>query len=147
MMATPLQAVAVVFNPEPAVGVPPAELLATAETGDAKAQNELGEAFYAGKQGTARDPVEAVKWFRRAAGQNFAAAQCNLGLCYERGDGVAKYEVEAYKWYVLAAAQGDTRAKRNLTLLELMLSPEQVAEGKRRAQDWLDRRKATSLNP
>jgi hypothetical protein len=54
---------------------------------------------------------------------------------------VAKYAVEAYKWDLLAAAQGDTKAKRNATMLELMLSPEQIAEGKRRAQVWLGPRK------
>ena len=53
---------------------------------------------------------------------------------------MAKYEVEAYKWYLLAAAQGDTKGKRNASMMELMLSPEQITEGKRRAQDWLDNR-------
>ena len=86
-----------------------------------------------------------MKWFRQAAEQNLAAAQSNLGVCYERGDGVAKYEVEAYKWDLLAAAQGDKKAKRNASLLELMLSPKEIAEGKRRAQDWLEQQKNTPL--
>jgi len=30
-------------------------------------------------------PVEAVKWYRKAAEQNYAPAQNNLGLCYEHG--------------------------------------------------------------
>jgi hypothetical protein len=125
-------------------GSPLAELRAKAATGDAQAQNELGEAFYAGTRGVAKDAVAAVKWFRKAAEQNLAAAQSNLGVCYERGDGVAKYEVEAYKWYALAGAQGDTKAKRNASMLELMLSQEQIAEAKRRAQDWLEQRKKAS---
>jgi TPR repeat protein len=126
-------------------GSPLADLRAKAETGDAQAQNELGEALYAGKRGVAKNAVEAVKWFRQAAEQNLAAAQSNLGVCYEHGDGVAKYEVEAYKWDLLAAAQGDTKAKHNASLLELLLSQEQIAEGKRRTQDWLEQRKTTSL--
>jgi TPR repeat protein len=36
--------------------------------------------------------MEAVKWFRKAAEQNFAVAQYNLGVCYEQG--VAKDERE-----------------------------------------------------
>ena len=36
--------------------------------------------------------VEAVKWFRKAAEQNYAVAQYNLGVCYEQG--VAKNERE-----------------------------------------------------
>jgi uncharacterized protein len=125
---------------------PPPELCAKAEAGEAQAQNGLGEAFYAGKLGVVKDAVEAVKWFRQAADQNLAAAQSNLGVCYERGDGVAKYEVEAYKWDLLAAAQGDTKAKRNLSMLELLLSPEELADGKRRAQAWLEQRKKSSTN-
>jgi TPR repeat protein len=121
----------------------PADLLAQAEAGDAQAQNELGEGLYAGKQDMPKDPLQAAKWFRKAAEQNLAAAQSNLGVCYERGDGVAKYEVEAYKWDLLAAAQGDSKAKRNASMLELMMLPEQTAEGKQRAQDWLEERKAT----
>jgi len=125
----------------------PADLLAKAETGDAKAQNELGGTLYEGSQGVVRDAVEAVKWFRQAAEQNLPIAQFNLGVCYERGDGVAKYEAEAYKWYVLAAASGDTKAKRNASLLDLMLSPEEIATGKRRAQAWLEQRGEKSLSP
>ena len=114
------------------------DLRIKAEAGDAQAQNEMGEALYAGKRGVEKDAVAAVKWLRQAADQNDPTAQSNLGICYECGEGVAKYEVEAYKWDLLAAAQGDAKAKRNVTMLELLLSPEQIAEGKRRAKDWLD---------
>jgi Sel1 repeat len=31
-----------------------------------------------------------VKWFRKAAEQNLADAQYNLGVCYDSGEGVAK---------------------------------------------------------
>jgi hypothetical protein len=57
-----------------------------------------------------------------------------------------KYEVEAYKWDLLAAAQGDSKGKRNASMLELLLSPKEIAEGKRRAQDWLEQRKKSSTN-
>ena len=46
-----------------------------------------------------KDDVEAVKWYRRAAEQNDAMAQSNLGGCYAKGQGVAKDEMEAVKWY------------------------------------------------
>jgi hypothetical protein len=54
--------------------------------------------------------------------------------------------VEAYKWDLLAAAQGDSKGKRNASMLELLLSPKEIAEGKRRAQDWLEQRKKSSTN-
>jgi hypothetical protein len=58
--------------------------------------------------------LEAVRWYRLAADQGYAEAQCNLGLCYERGDGVAKSEEEAVSWYRLAADQGHAEAQCNL---------------------------------
>jgi TPR repeat protein len=123
-------------------GNPLTDLRTKAETGDAESQNQLGEAFYAGKRGLPKDPVEAMKWFRKAAGQNHPAAQYNLAVGYERGDGVAKYEVEAYKWYRLAAKQGDRKAQRYATMLELTMSRDEIEEGKRRESTWLDQRKA-----
>jgi TPR repeat protein len=125
-------------------GKPLADLRAKAETGDAESQDQLGEAFYAGKRGVPKDPVEAMKWFRKAADQNHPAAQYNLAVGYERGDGVAKYEVEAYKWYRLAAKQGDRKAQRNTTMLELTMSRDEIEEGKRRESTWLDQRKTPS---
>jgi hypothetical protein len=57
-----------------------ADLRAKAEKGDAKVQNELGEALYAGKPGVAKNPVEAVKWFRQAAEQNYAIPMSQILL-------------------------------------------------------------------
>jgi TPR repeat protein len=124
------------FMQDAPVSNPPVDLYAKAVTGDPVSQNELGGAFQAGKLGAAKNPIEAAKWYRKAAAHNHPAAQLNLGVCYERGDGVAKDEVEAYKWYLLAAAQGNEKAKDNAPLLELVLLPDQIAEGKRRAENF-----------
>lgn len=67
------------------------------------------------------------------------AAHCNLGVCYERGCGLAKDLVESYQWLLLAAAPGDKRAKLDVSVLELILSPEQIREGEQWADDWLER--------
>src|SRR4029453_7044015 len=83
-----------------------AEIRAGADKGDAKARYELGRAFFSGTLGVAKDEAEAVKWFRKAAEQNLADAQYNLGVCYDSGEGVTKDEVEAYKWCLLAAGPG-----------------------------------------
>jgi TPR repeat protein len=47
-----------------------ADIRAKAEKGDAQSQCVLGEAFAEGNLGVARNEVEAVKWFRKAAKQN-----------------------------------------------------------------------------
>jgi tetratricopeptide (TPR) repeat protein len=85
-----------------------------AEKGDAQSQFQLGEAFYFGKLGVAKDNVEAVKWFRKAAEQNYGPAQYNLGACYNPGEGVAEDDVEAVKWFRKAAEQNYAMAQFNL---------------------------------
>jgi TPR repeat protein len=92
----------------------------------------------------ARDNTEAVKWLRKAAEQNDDKAQFGLAIRYANGQGVPKDDVEAYKWVILAAAQDNEYAKQNKPNLEGLLSPEQIAEGKRRANDWLEQRRNAS---
>ena len=106
----------------------------------ARAQNNLGVDYSKG-QGVAQDEAEAVKWYRKAAGQYFAEAQINLAACYYKGKGVAPDYVEAYKWCLLAAAQGNEDGKNAVTKMEGVMSSEQIAEGKRRANDWLEQHK------
>ena len=60
------------------------ELRAKAESGDARAQFNLGSS-YANGEGVVKDDVEAVKWYRKAAEQNNASAQFNLGVRYDTG--------------------------------------------------------------
>ena len=61
-----------------------------------------------------KDKQEAAKWFRKAAEQNYAPAQSNLGYCYDNGRGVEKDAEEATKWYRKAAEQGHPEAQLNL---------------------------------
>ncbi len=74
-----------------------ADIRFKAEKGDAESQFDLGRALYRGDYGVAEDYAEAVKWYRKAAEQNKAKAQFNLGLCYAKGEGVAKDYVEGQK--------------------------------------------------
>jgi TPR repeat protein/serine/threonine protein kinase len=106
----------------------------------AEAQFVLG-CFYSEGKGVVKDEVEAAKWWRKAAEQNYAAAQFGLGACYARGQGVARDAVDTYKWMSLAAAQGNEDAKKYIPKLEAAITKEQIAEGKRRANDWLAQRR------
>ena len=63
-----------------------------------------------------QDYGEAVKWYRAAAEQDVAPAQCNLGLCYQTGRGVPQSDVEAVRWFCRAAKMGDKTAQHNLGL-------------------------------
>lgn len=62
-------------------------LMLKAKSGEAEAQNALGEAYYDGK-GVTENLTEAVKWFTKAAEQENAKAEYNLGNCYYYGNGV-----------------------------------------------------------
>ena len=89
------------------------EVKAKAEAGDADSEYRLGLFYYNG-EGVAKDFSEAVKWYHKAAEQNYAPAQNNLANSYANGQGVAKDEVEAVKWYRKAAEQNYARAQSNL---------------------------------
>jgi TPR repeat protein len=70
--------------------------------------------MYAKGQGVPQDYVEAMKWYRKAAEQNNAAAQNDLGNMYTEGQGVPQDYVEAMKWLRKAAEQGNAAAQNNL---------------------------------
>lgn len=64
--------------------------------------------------GVEKNKTEAIKWYRQAAEQGYAIAQCNLGYCYNYGIGVEKNTTEAVKWYRKAAEQGNEDARKAL---------------------------------
>ena len=89
-------------------------LRAQAEKGDAQAQSKLADAYFLGSLGLEKNAMECVKWLRKAAAQDFANAQLNLGNCYLKGQGVEKDVTEAMKWYRKAAEQNVPEAQYNL---------------------------------
>jgi TPR repeat protein len=101
-----------------------------AEQGNADAQNMLGFAYASGK-GVPQDYSEAAKWFRKAAEQGHAEAQAALGNYV----GHNKDYIQAYMWLSLAAAQDNEYAK-SFDAVKAYMTPEQIAEGQRRAQEW-----------
>ena len=86
-----------------------------AEDGVARAQFSLGLRYENGT-GVAKDPVQALHWFRQAAEQGYDEAQYMLGCCYNGEDGFAKDPIEAAKWWEKAAAQGYADAQHCLAL-------------------------------
>ena len=101
--------------------------------GNAQAQYNLGICLAQG-EGVQKNPVEAVRLWRKAAEQGDAMAQYQLGRRYYFGDAVLIDYAEAVKWNALAAAQGNEDAVNMWTyVLREKTSPEQIAEGQRRA--------------
>lgn len=88
------------------------ELKALAKKGNPEDQKNLGN-YYADQ----KRYKEAKEWWLKAANQNYAKAQNNLGLMYERGEGVEKDFRAAEYWYKKAANQNFVIAQYNLAYL------------------------------
>ena len=69
-----------------------------AESGDADAQNYVGEIYLKGL-GTEPDYAKAREWFEKAAAQGNKRARINLGYLYEQGLGVPKDIAKALNLY------------------------------------------------
>lgn len=112
-----------------------------ADAGNPMAEYNLGllyanQLFSDGK-GEDDDQKHAAVWFEKAADHGVVAAQNNIGVMYADGDGVAKDVVQAYKWWSLAAESGDQQSAAALKELQAEMKPEQVAAGKKLAEEWI----------
>jgi len=98
-------------------------LLAKANSGDAAAQVQVGEA-YAKAAGAAQDSDEAhenwnksAEWYIKAASQSYVPGEIHLAEAFSYGRGVVRDKVKAAEWYGKAAEQGDTGAQGTLAML------------------------------
>ena len=110
-----------------------------AEKGHPRAQQNLG-VMYEDGAGVDQDIAEAAKWYEAAAENGNVFAKINLGVLYERGTpAVPRDVVQTHMWYNLAAAQGHGDAGQLRDDIAEHMTPEQVAEAQRLAQEWLAR--------
>lgn len=63
-------------------------------------------------KGLTRNLLEAIKYLKLAAEQEYPPAQYLLGVLYDKGEGVKKDETEALRLYQLAAEQGHALAQK-----------------------------------
>ena len=118
------------------------DLQSRAESGDARSQYELGLRCETG-EGAPRDPAAAARWFLQAASSGLAEAQLKAGLLSHRrglgrsNGGPNEAMIEAYKWFKLAATHGGQNAKDRRDWAALQMKRAEVAEGNRRAEDFL----------
>ncbi len=86
-------------------------LNASAKGGDAAAQYQLGKQYLTGKVPQAVNPAQALVWLTRAAEQQHAEAQYEVGIFYKEGSHVPRDPLRAKQWLGKAAAQGHIKAK------------------------------------
>ena len=60
-----------------------------------------------------------------------------MGERYRAGTGVPKDLVEAFKWFSLSAAQNVADATRLLDEIKPQMNRDQIAEGRKRAQQFV----------
>lgn len=89
------------------------EIKARAENGDAALQYQLGLCYFNGTS-VAKDYLEAARWWRKAADQDYAPAQYQFGLCCYAGYGVEQDCAESVKWWNKASERGNAPAQYNL---------------------------------
>lgn len=97
--------------------------------------------MYAKGLGLTQDLATAAEWYGRAANQDNMLAQIRLGFMYRRGEGVARDPIRAYLWAALAARQDShvqTVAEALQESLAAEMTPDQIAEAKRLARDWVE---------
>ena len=58
-----------------------------------------------------------MKWYLRAANQEYPRAQYYVGTMYAVGKGGEQSQTKAVQWYKLAAKQGDASAQAELQKL------------------------------
>jgi TPR repeat protein len=91
----------------PARGQAIADLLQKAQTGDAKAEFDLANA-YVGGQGVPMNPAKGMEWLRKSADHGYAGAEVTLGALFQQGfkelQGSPDVH-EAAKWFRKAARQ------------------------------------------
>ena len=114
-----------------------ATLIKQAESGDAKAQFELGVMYRFG-QSVSKDEAEAARWFRKAAEQKNALAQHSLGVVDVNGEGVPKNENEAYFWLTLEASALDKKVRSPLDQVGEKLTPENRLGIQERCRKWAE---------
>lgn len=88
-----------------------ATALTKAETGDPKAQVEVGEDYYWGK-GVTKDYAQSFSWFSKAAKQDCIQAETDLAHLYDQGQGVDKDPAQAFNLFLKAANKGDLVSER-----------------------------------
>jgi TPR repeat protein len=86
-----------------------------------------------------------VQWLNKSAAQGNADAQYRLGLILYDGKVVTRDNVTAAQWVFLAADQKHVEARRLLKELQLFLTPQELAEARKRADDFKPVQRAGSM--
>ena len=86
--------------------------------------------------------AKALEWYVRAAAQGETGAQAGLSRMYYTGNGLPKDIVLAYMWLIIAEAGGNEIAGRVRDSITPELTPAQIVDAQRMAQEWMEAHRA-----
>lgn len=104
-----------------------------AESGDPKAQCELGVLYFSG-DGVPKDIKESIRLFTLSAEKKYLDSQVNLGWIYRHTPGFEDLAKSA-KYYVLAAQQGDPESQYIIALM--YKAGEGLTKDEKSAAEWM----------
>jgi len=87
------------------------EMIKAAESGNPKAQAELGLIYETGDTNVPQNISNAIEWYQKAVDGGDADAALHLGLMYFTGTGVHKNHASAVNLYEKAAERGNNDAQ------------------------------------
>ena len=102
------------------------------DKGDAEAIYQLGEQYFNGELGLAKDVPRAVELWTEAAELGSLDAHYHIGLAYYNGDGVEEDKPRSTEHWQQAAMKGDARSRHNLGFVEDDDGNDELA-----AQHWM----------
>ena len=109
------------------------DLSEKARAGDPAAEFELAKAFFEGRA-IPKDESQGLALLERAARSGHPQAQFQMGeRAYGDGNNPEQY-VPAYVWYVQAQRGGADQAEVKVTELESRMTPDQLAEARKRLE-------------
>jgi TPR repeat protein len=128
-------------------------LLQAAEAGDPASQFNLGILYDSGVDDNGRavegNRGEAARWLLAAAQQGLPRAQVKLAEVYAAGPDVSGSHAAAGGWFLLAAlglyGVHRHRAQSGYEPIAPLLTPAEIAQAQRFAQDWVATQPASRL--
>lgn len=106
--------------------------------GDAEAAYILGKMYEFG-MGVKEDETLSAKWYIAGAELDDPFNQFQASIALYKGAGVPRDRAQAAKWWTLAMGHGESFRNRyspTIESAEAMLTPEELAEGRRLAAEW-----------
>lgn len=95
------------------------------ESGDMKAQYELGQLYYSGER-VEQDYSAALQWLEQASIQGEPRAQYRLGMMHFQGEGVQRNLPQAYIILKMASINGHDGAMDSADLVALQMNQQEM---------------------